>query len=88
MEEILYDLHKLQTEALDKGINFDIELTHNDQKKPVVTAKMQYSSTGPFSQGFVATTTFTESMKESVKATRMERLHYYISTVTGPIDLE
>ena len=82
MEEILRKLSELQIKAMNKGISFDIDLSYNSKNVPSALAKLQYSVAGDIVKGYVFETTFSETLSETKKQSRINSIEHFISTAT------
>ena len=80
MEETLQSLYTLQGMALDKKIDFDLDLHYSGQKDPVLDVRMSFTSTGTIAEARSLYTSFSNSMTSTLKKQRLDRIDHFIKT--------
>ena len=84
MKEVLKKLATYQIQALDKGIDFDIDLCHIKGKKEinVKLSYMTYSNKPKNYQSMVTSISFTPGMRTSTKSYSLDKIEKFIQNVT------
>ena len=80
MTEILYKLHECQSQACQKGIDFDIDMRFDINHEQRIDVKVYCSIAGDTSEAHMFHTTFTTGNPNN-KA-RLEKIYDFISSTT------
>lgn len=81
MEELLQTLYQFQADALEKKIDFDIDLQYSkDKKKPFVDVKLLYTRDGSITEARTLSTRFYSGGNSSIKKKCLDSIDYFIKT--------
>lgn len=84
MKEILSKLSTYQEDALEKGIDFDLDLYFNSEHIPAAKVKMNYSISGDITKCYVFDTTFSDSSDHKNIQKKFSNIEHFITNVTEP----
>lgn len=82
MTDIYEVLANCQKEALDRGIDFNLDIHFKDNSIPYADVKIYCSLTGDPSEAHLFNTTFSEEYCVSKNNNRLKKVQEFVSTVT------
>lgn len=83
MKEIIRTLSEYQNDALDRGIDFDLNIYFNSQRVPTAEVKLYYSFAGDTSlETHLFTTTFTDSSNDHTHKGKLEKVRQFVYNTT------
>ena len=81
MDKILQTLSKYQIEALNKGIEFFIDLGYSP-KSPRIDIKLEYTSnTDETNQCYIFDTSFSNNISQEKTKERLDNIKYFIDNI-------
>lgn len=81
MKKILETLSDYQIKALDKKIEFRIDLGYNAKQSATIGVQLNYVSTGEIQQSYIFNTTFSETLNPTKTQERLENIKYFIDNI-------
>lgn len=80
--EIFKELSSAQLQALDKGIDFDLNITFNQDRVPYANVKLCYYSVSETSESYMFSTTLSEDYCDSKNRSRIKGVFSFIQSLT------
>lgn len=80
MEKTLQTLYRFQTKALEKKIDFDIDLQYSREKKPFVDVKLMFNRDGSIAEARTLNTRFYAGSDSTQTKKRLDSIDYFIKT--------
>ena len=81
MKKTLQTLSEYQIKALEKGIEFRIDLGYNSKGSATANVEMHFTSTGDISKCYVFNTSFSENNTLEKKKEKLDNIKYFIDTI-------
>lgn len=81
LEAVLRTLSDLQIESEKRGIDFRVDLTHNDKNVSIASINVSYTTTGSIQKGYVFTTSISTSHCESKQKDRLNEIKQFIDSI-------
>ena len=82
MSEMLETLSSCQAQALDKGIDFSIDVYFNSQRVPCANVSIALSTAGESTESHMLKTTLSEDFTDIKNKKRLERINSFIQSIT------
>ena len=82
MSEMLKTLSSYQAQALDKGIDFSIDIYFNSQRIPCANVSTSFSVTGESTESHMLKITLSEDFTDIKNKKRLERINSFIQSIS------